>query len=244
MPLDTPDSTELDTTRRKYDIHHARVKENRAKLLSILERTVSNKEMVLDAVEPLKERVIIALMDLATGVLMEDTNTPPNKNGVKKERTYRKSPNITALTKLLSLIDVNTNDAASALLRYTQSEGQMMEVDAGVAIAKVRNLDSQTTFNQKQTEVFEKSLVSEDEMNDALLGQAYEALAVFQAESRETLLAAAQSDESFSLWIAHKGERMKKTMKDFLKPYGLVLEEQETEDMGDYVPSGENDDAE
>lgn len=241
MPLDAPDSTELDTTRRKYDIHHARVKENRAKLLSILERVVENKTVVLDAVEPLKDKVLLALMDMATGILVEDSNTPPNKNGVKKERTYRKQPNITALTKVLGLIDINTNDAASALLRYTQSEGQMMEVDAGVAAAKVRNLDSQTTFNEKQTETFEKSLVSEDEMNDALLGQAYEALAVFQAESRETLLAAAASDESFSLWIAHKGERMKKTMKDFLKPHGLILEEQEAEDMGDYTPEASDD---
>lgn len=223
----------LATVKKKVqsqEAYQARVKQNRFELLSILERTVSNKKMVLETVEPLKEKVMFALMDLATGILVESKEETANKHGEKKvrERVYQKEPNLKALTYMMSLIDVNTAEAAKSLLDYTRSEAAMAEIDSGLAQNKSLSLEGLTEFTKAQLKAFSDSQITEEDFQTAIIDVAYECLQLMMSVPLSSMREHVVSEESYQLFQVNQKERTKLALKRVLGIHGVEMEDGET----------------
>lgn len=133
-------------------------------MLRQLEHGVAFMEKQTAAYREKWSEVEPSLLEAAKGLWCEKTVT--TKKGEERVKVYQRAPDIRAVEVIVRLLGPDI--PARVLNSYVVAENNWQHIVAKTALAKAKHLESQARLNSGNATVFEKHLIEEETITDAI----------------------------------------------------------------------------
>jgi len=188
-----------------------------ATMLSLMDDSLKSR---LELANDLKEFIPVmveGMKELAQGVGIKEEQT--TRAGETRTVWYTRAPNLRACEFLFRLANYEPKDTAETILTLIRSDAAEAEIKAGVARAKAKNLTSQTIVNEKNAEVFEKSLVDEEIVQQVATAVFSAILGMIQETPCEDMHDISSSHDKYQAWQMTLAEKAAKAYREVVSPY-------------------------